>query len=415
MDNNNEQDKQDFFETSEIKLAGKSAEDMDDSFIEPKKHHFFAKFLILLLVLLIGGACVYYFVLNTPKKTYTKIVDNVIKEEKNVLNDKNSEDLNYSYNTSVKISTSDRDAQKTLDIINNLEFSGAVKSKDDMVLGNSIIKYKSGELLDVTYKFDINDMIAYFKFNKVLDKVIKVDGGEYTAEVASMQIDYTGLVEYLLKDFELALENANYKREITKVGSSFVFKDTLLIDNTLMKEFLTKLVHDNEFLQECSKISGASASEISDGLNESIAYVDIETSEVSIYKTILKNEILKVELNFADELKVVATSEGNKYNFEINVEGTTMAKGYLKVDKTSDKTDIAFSFESAVMENISFELNMSYAKNTKDIEDLDTKNAISYEELTEDDANKIMNYMKENKTVKTLLDDLGLSDTLEEE
>lgn len=409
--NNNEEE---FFDKSEMRRAGRHAEDMDTSFVEPKKHHFFLGFFIFLLVVIIGGACAYYFVLDTPKKTYLTLLDK-LTEDNPVISEKTNDDINYNYSISTNLLSSDKETQQILDIINKIDLTGTTKYDNNILKGTNNIKYNKEELLDITYRLDLSNPALYIKLNKVLDKIIKLDVDTETSITNNIDInkdDYIKLFNLVIKNFKLSLENANFERKITKLNNNYVFKETLLLDETLEKELLTKLIHDDEFLQTYAKINEMTVTEASDELNEELANIESDKSTISVYKTILKNELQKLELIDEDN-NFTIIKEDDKYNYEIVEENELLYKGYVKVKQDNKETKETFSLE-LIKEKISLELNMTYSKNTNSIEELDPKKAISIEELTEEDATKIMQYIQENKTVKSLLDDLGLTERMNE-
>ena len=412
MENNTNEE--DFFDKSEIRRAGRHAEDMDTSFVEPKKHHFFLGFFIFLLLVIIGGACAYYFVLDTPKKTYLTLLDKLTKDNP-VISENTNNDINYNYSISTNLLSNDKETQQVLDIINKIDLTGTTKYENNILKGTNNIKYNKEELLDITYRLDLSNPALYIKLNKVLDKVIKLDVNTTTPVTSSFdnnKDDYIKLFNLVIKNFKLSLENANFERKITKLNNNFVFKETLFLDETLEKELLTKLIHDDEFLQTYAKINGYTVTEASDELNEELANLEPDKSTITVYKTILKNELQKVELIDEDN-NFIITKEDNKYNYEIVEKNELLYKGYVKVDKNNNETKEAINIE-LIKEKISLEVNMTYSKNTNSIEELDPKKAISTEKLTEEDVTKIMQYLQENKTVKSLLDDLGLTERMNE-
>ena len=396
---------EDFFDEKEKKIAGKQDEEMDTSFLEPKKHHFFAKFLIFLLILAVSSICTYYFVLDTPKKSYITVINKLEK-----LSNNSSKNQNINYNISTNIISSDSNTQKVLDIINNIELSGITNHNNNTITINNIINYKNEELLDLTYLLDLNNKMLYFKLNKILDKIIKLDVNN---EIVSNNIeinenDYQKLINSFINDFKLSLENANFKRTITKLNNEYVFKETLLLDETLNKELLTKLLHDDDFIQAYAKFTNTEESKISDELNKELSNLDIEVTTLTIYKTIIKNEILKIELY--DENNNVTIDKGNnKYNYEFIIDNELTYKGYIDINKNKLILNIEL-----LKEKLNIKLNITYSKSDKSISPLDTKNATNYTELTEEDLNKIMKYIEDNKTFKKLLEDLGLSQILNE-
>lgn len=414
--NNQTNNDQNLFETREIKqIGGISKEEVDTSFVEPKKHHYFLKLLILLLVLVIGGSCVYYFVINTPKKFYISLTDKLTKnyEDTNSTNKTINENINYSIKTNITSSNSGE--QQIFDVINKFKIAGSLKQDNTTVKGYNNIKYSNDELIDITYLFDIEKNTIYLKMNKILDKIIKYDiykEQQYFLPTTKVNNDdILELLDIYIKDYKLTLETAKYERKITKLNNSYVFQDTLLLDNDFQKELLTKLLHDDEFLQKVSKISNTSISDVSDSLNNKLSNLNKTTTTVSVYRNILNNEIKKIEVKSKDSF-ITITIDNDKYNYEITSYNKMIAKGYVNIIGKSTEKNIIFNIDT--MNGIAINIDFTYSTNSNNIDELNTKDAIEFDKLTEEDTNKIMQYIKANKALNHLLNDLDMSEYLEE-
>ena len=411
----NKNNEEEFFDKREMRSAGRHAEDMDTSFVEPKKHHYFAVFLVFVLLLAVGGACAYYFVLNTPKKFYTTIVDKFLNENDNIINKNTNNDLNYNYSMTMKASVNDAETQKVIDVINNIKITGNAKYDKDnkLLIENSTLDYKNNKLLDMNYMLELDKKTIYLKLNNVLDKVIKFDFAEYEAELSDSQIDtntedYIEIYNSIIKAIKLTLENADYERKITKLNNNFVFEEKLLIDKDFKTQLLTKLLQDNTFLETLAKIGNTTVTDISDGINETLSELDDKVSTISVYKTILKDEIIKIELK-DEEDSITITKDNNKYNFELIESYKLSYKGYVKLNNDNKEKELTVNFES-IEDKVSIDFHFTYSNNSNELSPFDTKNAINYEELTEDDLSKVMENIKDNKALKSLLEDLGLSE-----
>lgn len=411
--NNQTNNDQNLFETREINQIGKNAtQDVDTSFVEPKKHHFFGKFIILFLILVIGGACLYYFVLNTPKKYYVSLTEKLTKSSI-ISNSTNNNNISYSIKTN--ITSEDEETMEILKIVNKFNIAGTIKYDNKQIKGNNNIKYNDGELFDITYLLDLDKKSAYLKINKALNKIIKFElpeeQKELTDNIDVNKDDYLDLINLYIKNFKLTLENAKYEREITKLNNSYVFKETLLLDSDFSKDLLTKLLHDDEFLQKSAKIKNTTVSSVSEDLNNQLSNIeDQETSTISIYRNILNNEMKKAELKDEDN-SVTIIKEDSKYTFEIVEANQLETKGYINIVNNSNETNITFNLEE-IKDKISINLDLTYSTNGV-IDELNTKDAVDYTELTEEDFNSILKYVKENKALNALLKDLGLSEYLD--
>ena len=399
---------EDFFDKKDIRRAGRRVKTLDDD--KPRKKHGFLKFICVLLVLLIAFGCVYYFVLDTPKTFYTKIMDK-LSNEKNITN--KAKDINLSYSFDANIKTNDKENQKIYNVINKTKINGIIKYDEKEIIGSNNIKYKTNDLIDITYSLDTDNKIAYFKLDKVLDKTIKMDINTEEDEEETYNFDtdvYKNLYKSFMKNLKTSLENADYERKITTVNKNIVFKDTIIIDEKFEKEFLTKLLHDDDFIENYAKLDGSTTEEASDEINKEIANLKEEKSTIAVYRAIIKNEILKIEV-LDEEDSITITKEDDKYNYEIITKEKDKYKGYIKVNKDKNETSLTFNLE-ATKEEIDVTFNLTYANNEYKIETVDTDKAVDFEDLTEEDIAKIYEYVTEDKTISGLIEDLQLEETI---
>ena len=398
----------DFFDKSDIRRAGRRVKSLDDD----KPKHSFLKFIFILLILLIAFGCIYYFVLDTPKTFYTKIV-NKLSNEKKITSGVKDTNLSYSFDADIK--TGDEEYQKIFDVINKTKVNGIIKYDEKEIIGSNNIKYKNDDLIDVTYTLDIDNKIAYFKLDKVLDKTIKMDINTEEDEEETYNFDkdvYKDLYKSFMKNLKPSLEKATYERKITILNKNIAFKDTLIIDEEFEKEFLTKLLHDDNFIENYAKLDGSTIEEASDEINKEIAELKEEKSTITIHRSIIKNEILKIEVLDEDDTLTV-TKENDKYNYEIITKKNEKYKGYIKVNKDKNETSLSFNLE-AIKEEIDLTINITYSNNEYKIETVDKEKAVDFEKLSEEDMTKIYEYITENKTVSGLIKDLQLEESLSE-
>ena len=223
--------------------------------------------------------------------------------------------------------------------------------------------------------------------------------------------DYQTVYTSFINHFKESLEKAEYKREITKVDKNYVFKETLVIDEEVAKDFYNKLLHDDKFLSAIAKIEGETVSEVSDELNKEISDTkDMKPSTVNIYKVPITNKILKIEiLDEGDNYTI--TKDKDVYNYKIKTEKGEEYKGYFKINEVKDETRITFNYEDP-KEEIALTFNLAYSKNVYKTEEIDTEKAVDYTKLTEEDMSKVTEYVTKNKTFNTLLDDMGVGELL---
>ena len=375
-----------------------------------KKNPILLIVLIVVIILLAGGAACYYFILDNPQKIFTTAANQILQKANNInIGDKKTID----YNLSINASSEDENIQTVLNIINEIKLKGTYSGDTNNNTMSGVINYKDGELLD--YSVQTDGKILYTKLNNIYDKVIKIDTTsenevEEIPQYSTDINDYKQIISSTSEAIKSVLNNANYKKENTKLDNQKVKKITLVIDEKFLTDFYDLLLQDNNFLTSYSKIMNEEESKIREMLNEAKTDASGNNEEVSLYLTNMKNELKRFEYIGGDYGLTIDIND-NQYDFSIYESSVSKYVGYIKLSSLSNQQMLSTSI-NMVEEKINLNINTIYSiDENKEIELFDTTDAIDYQDLSEEDMNSITTKLYENKTLLTLIEDLGLEDT----
>ena len=358
--------------------------------------------IMLLAVGLLSG---YYFILDKPNKAFSVALDKLLQSVK-VESVKN----NYTnYNIGFNIITENQEYKEYANIINKLSLDVTLGlDNNSNVISNGLINYNNSELLN--YSAFYNKDTAYFKANNILDKVIKVDLSENTNVPSSNssslnETDLNTIRDSIILAIKNAMNSANYNKELAELNGKRVKKYTLIIDKAFIDNVATSLSNDTNFLNSTSKLTEASVDNIKNSLNTSNE--KIETTEVSIYTSIIKNDFLKLELSNSNS-KLTMVKDNDNYNYEYAENNKVIYNGYVTYKKIGN--DITFNLNiNAVEEAVTININTTLAP-FDDIAALDTSNAIIYTELSEEEMTNALAKLQNNQALQSLMNDLGLNE-----
>ena len=398
MPNNNQ-----FNQPQPIPNNNNSSDNMDYSFVEPKKKSKAWIVILLVVVLLLGGCAYYYFVLTSPKTIFTKLVnnDNLKLTENNIKNKAAKTSIN------LKLNSKDETYKEMVDLLENinLEFSYDVNNKEELIYDiNATYKDKTAIDIKAISKKDI----SYLSLGDIYDKVLSVSTKEETNEAAdelSKEV-YTSILN-AVKD---SLNDATYEKTITKYNSKYVTKATLKIDDKLIKSILDKLIKDDKFITNIASISSLSKEEITDELNKVMSSTSDIDANVNLYLSLLGNKILSVEVGNPFN-NITVEKDNNQYKYKIIAESEELISGYLEIKENNNiKTYTLSMYESIMQTNIV--ATISIEPITK-LDSFDTTKAIDIEEISEEDYDKIAENILKKEGISLLVEDLGLNEEVE--
>ena len=381
-----------------------SSNEMDDTFVEPKKKPIGAIFLLIFLLLIIGGIAYYYFVLDNPKTIFTTAINKVF-DKINFEESKRSGTIDYSLN--LNISSPNKEMKDTLDIINKFKLSGTFGIDNNLNELNGIINYKDKQLLNYNILVDSGENPAvYAKSSDLYDKIIKIELEEDESIDYDTNInDYKQIVSSIKNALNSSLENANYEKKLVKLNNETVKKISLKIDEEFLVNIYNKLLQDNSFISSYANIKNMTNEEISDLLNKDITDAEGNNEILNLYLTSFKNEFLKFEY-VSDKDSLTITKDNDKYNFDLSESYTSIYQGYVKLTEVNNKNNLTFSI-SLIEEELNIDANIEYTiDETNKINFMDISDSVNLDELSEEETNKITENIFKNEAFNSLMEDV---------
>lgn len=395
----------------EVKNKYKERDEIEVYFSDAKKKSFpIGIIFVLLILILIGGCAYYYFVIDSPKNIFLTGLNKVSNNIE--LDDTTYEKTNIDFSLDLNLITNKKDYIELTNIINEMSITGNFgidfTKKEETI--NIKALYEEKDLFGVTGYITKDTM--YMKLDNIFDKVLKDELTEedikdlnetfnnYEEEDKSTKI----VIESLIEHFTKTLKEANYTKEYVELDDTYVKKITLLIDKEFIKNFCNKLLNDQEFIENYSKLEGITESELKEKINIEINNLENETCEISLYLSIFENEFIKLELIFNEE-RITITKENKELAYKYYESSIIKYQGYVSIEKNDNNYQISFSLED-IEEEMTIEVNLNATcEYNKELEILDTTNAIDIDSLTEDDYNKVIENITNNETLNDLYED----------
>lgn len=381
-----------------------SSNEMDDTFVEPRKKPIGAIFLIILLLLIVGGIAYYYLVLDNPKTIFTTAINTAL-DKVNFEEPKKSGTIDYNLN--LNITSPNEEMKDTLDIINKFKLSGTFGIDNNLNELNGIINYKDKQLLNYNILVDSGENPAvYAKSSDLYDKIIKIELEEDESTDYDTNInDYKQIVSSIKNALNSSLENANYEKKLVKLNNETVKKISLKIDEEFLVNIYNKLLQDNSFISSYANIKNMTNEEISDLLNKDITDAEGNNEILNLYLTSFKNEFLKFEY-VSDKDSLTITKDNDKYNFDLSESYTSIYQGYVKLTEVNNKNNLTFSV-SLIEEELNIDANIEYTiDETNKINFMDISDSVNLDELSEEETNKITENIFKNEAFNSLMEDV---------
>lgn len=378
----------------------------DNTFTEIKKKPIGAIIAIILLLLIIGGGAAYYFIIDNPQRIFTAALDRGLNSIKNI---ENYNKYNLEYSLDIDLTGDNEEYKELYEIASKIAFSGSLgkdNSSQSVVLNTTYDK----KALPSIQLFSENNTV-YLSVKDLLDKVIKVENTiETEDESISTDInDYKVVIDSLVKALKETMESANYSKKYTKLNDKYVKQITLTLDKEFNNTFFTKLINDEKFIDSFAKIDGSTPEEVSDMLNDSLTTDEEGVELVSLYLGIINNEFIMISNDAGADYQIKINKEDNKYSFEYSEDYTLMYQGNVIIKKDTEKEselmlEVDLLDEKTVVK-LDYKANLDTSKG---VDKLDTKNAISVEELTEEDLYNMLFKLLENDAINAIVKDTGL-------
>lgn len=375
--------------------------------------------IIIILAIIIVAVVAGYFVCTSQTKAktiFTSELDNVLSklENKGGVNTQST-----SMTLSGSLETENDEYKSIADMINNSKIT--VNSQTDykqmtenlgieveaqnqkFLKGN--IYYEDGndniyvyvdDLFDKYFKISLNDIDQDGNLKETLNALFEnTSEGDKTATITKI---LKNEIEGNLKDEYFTQENVDGFKKSTLKLTFEQFK-------TLITEICSNLQKNEEFLacyKNKTEINNV-LNELVETLNESNEEYNNAIIEISLYtKGILAKELCKIEIGISEEennVKFVLNKvEDDNYEFKVNIktdENNIVANvetlnGTIKIEKISDSSKKAvLNVNVPDLGKVTLNIEYSSVKN-KELDKVDIENSVETNNLTEEDANKIL-------------------------
>lgn len=388
----------------------KNNEEVMDDFSDLKEKKSGLKyFLIFIIILLLGVIGFGYYYISKPDVVFTTLLNKVYKE---ALDEEKFNQLKMTANMNIKIDAKEEYKDYT-DIINNIN----LRMIEHIDLTDSTFKIEIGadykEKLLANLNAYYKDNTMYFELKDILDKIIKVDTKDEMSEDLKLDDSFINDTEVIANNIyealKLSLKKGTYVSSDTKINGNNVSKNELIINNenknTIVNTFIDYLLNSEDFISSISKITNKEKQEIIDLLNESKKLEDLkEEIHVSIYTKKLTNEFVKLEISY-NKNNISLLKQEDNYKIEINNESNTKIVSNITVDEKNNKLTIVTenTFDDI---KVIVNMNISITYNEK-LDKPNVENAITIEELTEEDTNNIIDNLTKNEGISEIIESFG--------
>lgn len=382
--------------------------------------------LLIVLIVIIAGTLGYYFMFYTnPVNTYKRLLGNAANDAILALKEANNEKAEIETKLKANIELKDETVdQKIIDLINKTDIISTIQfDKENKQMTVKLdANYDSKDLLDIELFNDSKNKKTYLYAKDLLDAYLEVPIDDYS----EIEDSYTATNMFMAKDEESAEKiKTIINNELIKVikeeycskqseglNNIYVFKINEVQLAQEIKSIVTNLKSNNEFIS-CYEDANAvkeSLENIITGIDESEC-VESNVIELNVYTTGLTQnfEKLVIKININEEkVEVTLKNVDDVLNIDFKIVETTENKeitGTIKVSGDKTNQTVEFSADSAEIGKIYVKANLSN-KQLSVMDQIDTSNVKSIEELTTADILQILSKLQASGT----LDTLGLTD-----
>ncbi len=386
------------------------------SFEKDKKKSKLLLILLSVVILLIVGAVIIYFYINSNpllaiKYNANKLTENITEQiEKQEKIKKISGNLEIDYN----IESTDATLKEMVDAFNGLSVVANYKMDTENKILQTELKttYKNEKLIDANIY--MQDKKSFVQLPGVFDKYINVDISEDYDDIFNTAKN-TKESKVIVKSVNKAFQKSLKKEYLTSENKTITIDDKKtkttkismkLNDEKLakiLKDFLTYLKDDQEFIKAANSISETkNTKEEIENLIDEISFDNQSgtTMIVSIYcKGILKEVVrYEVELKQDEETyNIAVTKHKDKYDFKIKQEDVIISKGAI----TKEKEKISIEASLIGLGNATINITNKEEKNPT-INKKEIKDSVKYEDLTEKQMQDIATKLLQNKGFEKL-------------
>ena len=165
---------------------------------------------------------------------------------------------------------------------------------------------------------------------------------------------------------------------------------------------------EKEFIESYSKLLETNEAEVKEQLQKEIDDIDTETKlKIDLYLSIIKNKFNSLEITNEDK-RLTINKENDEYKYKCYESDIVKFQGYTSLVKNNEKEyELFFSIDDIENQlNIEINLDLLVEYNTE-IDKLDTTNTKDVDSLTDEDINKILTNITNNKNLNKLITDIN--------
>ncbi len=382
----------------------------EELFIEKDKFKFVRIFIFILLIALLGYGI--YLLYQKKFVDNKSIITDIIEEKQKEVNKIMDMDFNksYKYNGTINVDIEHNDQDKDLtDIFKdiNLNIEGEMDFKNNINNTNITTKYENDDLINFNFYEQDNKIYLYFKdyydkyieiSNEVLVNSSNINPNDLNVIIDSFYKSINKIIqnnEWQEKDEEISIKD----QKINTKKNSLILKDKKINDTLI--DIYNDLKNNQEFINVVKKYDADIVDNIDENINDlsNNPYDDEVTINLYVSKTLLNKDIVRYEIIFKNlDLKLIIDNvDNNTKNISIKVENAD-------IDITIGKKIINFDID---INNEELKLKLSAKFNIEEIKEVIKKeitNTIKIEDLKDEDINKIMENIGNNKSLNNLID-----------
>ena len=382
--------------------------------------------LLIVLIVIIAGILGYYFMFYTnPVNTYKRLIEDGTNKVMSTLKENNNEKAEIETKLKASIELKDETVdQKIIDLINKTDIVSTIqfdKANKQMTLKLDA-NYDSKDLLDIELFNDSNNKKTYLYAKNLLDTYLEVPIDNYS----EIEEAYEATNMFMAKDEESAekvktiinselikvIKEEYCSKQSEGLNSIYVFKINEVQLAQEIKSIATNLKSNNEFIS-CYEDTNT----VKESLESIITEIDkLECAEnnvieLNVYTTGLTQKfeklVIKIDID-KEKAEVTLKNVDDVLNIDFKIVETTENEeltGIIKVSGDKTNQTVEFSAESAEIGKIYVKADLSN-KQLSAMDQIDTSNVKSIEELTTADILQILSKLQ----ASGVLDTLGISD-----
>lgn len=388
---------------------------------------------LIILLAVAAGAAYYFLVYTKPETTFKKIIGEAVDSYESSIEESEFKTLETKIgaNVQIKLEQADKNVQKIIDLINDLDVSVDVQmdKEEKQVVAKLGSTYKNKDLLNVDAYINSEEENSYVYFKDFFDKYIEVDMNDdstYESLNEAFSNMYTNnqkintkkamsIIKKQLKNVVKSEYCNSSKETITVNGKSVkATKNTITMTGEQLKEEYITVINnlkDDKQFTECYENPNEiieALEEMEDALEDgSISFNKNSKIEISVYTTGLTQEVVKTDITVkenSEEIVVEVTKvDEENYEFKMSSKQENMnITGNINIkEESDDNCKIKIEMNIPNVGEITVNLESETKKNGK-IDKVDEDKTISQDELTEEDYEQILEKFQKSQLYEVI-------------